>query len=111
MDCVASLSHALEPRKLVVVGANNGSAALAYLETGLLPSLILLDLSMPSMDGWEFLERYRQEPRLAGVPIILVSAEPTLRDTAIDIKVAGYLKKPFSLDALMAVIDTHVPEG
>src|SRR5688572_27944123 len=57
--------------------AGDGRAALERLERDPLPSVILLDLHMPVMDGWEFRERQRASRRCAEVPVIVVSADPS----------------------------------
>src|SRR5262245_24697691 len=52
----------------------NGRDALEYLQKGDPPDLILLDLMMPVMDGWEFRRRQREDPALANVPVVVLSA-------------------------------------
>src|SRR5579871_1594935 len=54
--------------------AEHGAAALALLERGLLPDVILLDLMMPVMDGWAFHERFAQEPAWRGIPVLVLTA-------------------------------------
>jgi CheY-like chemotaxis protein len=68
------LSRLLQKEKLGVLTAENGSAALEVLATKR-PSLILLDLMMPVMDGFEFLRIVKTEPQLAGIPIVVVTAK------------------------------------
>src|SRR5262245_26845005 len=53
--------------------AANGQEALDRLRAGPRPGLILLDLLMPTMDGWEFCHRLRQDPALASIPVVVVS--------------------------------------
>ena len=60
-----------------VVEAPNGSEALAQLATGPRPDLILLDLMMPVMDGWEFMKRQRRDWHLCTIPTIVVSGVPS----------------------------------
>src|SRR5512143_2529015 len=55
------------------VGAVNGDVALAVLRARLVPSLILLDLRMPAMDGWEFCRALASDPELADLPIAVLS--------------------------------------
>jgi CheY-like chemotaxis protein len=53
----------------------NGAEALAYLDGAPLPNVIILDLSMPVMTGWEFLERRKLDERLSMIPVVLYSGE------------------------------------
>ena len=77
--------------------ARDGAEALSALAEGPAPRLILLDLAMPGMGGAEFLELQRQDLRLRGIPVVVLSADDRTprRDTA------GWLRKPVDLDALL----------
>ena len=94
--------------------AVNGRDALNKLHTGEKPCLILLDLMMPVMNGWEFQRELEHDPdpELRDVPVVVVSAVTTdlLRKT----DAAGYLPKPIDLDELLDVVvdfcdDRHTP--
>jgi two-component system chemotaxis response regulator CheY len=81
-------------------GAANGREALSLLEGREAPSLIILDLMMPVMNGWEFLDRIHQTPALAAIPVIVASAglsRPGAPDAAID-----FMRKPIDLDEFIA---------
>jgi CheY-like chemotaxis protein len=81
-----------------VRAAEDGAAALAALASGL-PDLILLDLAMPRMDGWQVLERLAADPRTSAIPVVLeTSAEdyPSF-DRARKRGVAAFISKPFRL--------------
>jgi CheY-like chemotaxis protein len=65
---------------------------------------VLLDLTMPQMDGAEVSRRLRADPATAGIPIILMSAQPDLRGHSADLPVNERLTKPFDLDRLSALI-------
>jgi len=91
------LVELLEGEGYRVSSAEHGEEALskAKLEP---PDVILLDLMMPVMNGWQFRERQRVEPSIAGVPVIVLSAYVN------DLEVAAYLPKPFRVeDVLLAV--------
>jgi len=69
-----SLGDALREEGLAVATAQNGLEALQLLRNGLRPSVILLDLMMPVMDGASFREAQRRDPRLAAIPVVVLSA-------------------------------------
>jgi CheY-like chemotaxis protein len=89
------------------VPATDGRQALDYLRAGLRPSLILLDLHMPGMDGWAFRAEQRRDPALAPIPVIVVSAEPaTFRSSTLG--AVDYIEKPTGLGApLLEAIARH----
>lgn len=71
------------------------------------PALVLLDLMMPVMDGWQFLEAIKLLPDYADLPILLLSASRQIVNTARDNPVKGFISKPFELAKLLASIDQH----
>lgn len=86
-----------------LAGAVDGAEALAQVEK-FEPDLVLLDLMMPEMDGFEFARRVRAEPRYAGVKIVVLSAlsDPASRRKAKEIGVLEYWTKPIMPDELQA---------
>ena len=80
----------------------NGREALDYLHSALRPEVILLDLMMPVMDGWEFRRQQRRDPALAGVPVIVLSALDPARGA--DIGAIEFLKKPLDFDRLLELV-------
>jgi CheY-like chemotaxis protein len=80
-DTRDSMRRLLELWGYRVLCAADGREALSLL-SGELPCLILMDLRMPDMDGWQFRQQLWQEPRLATIPVILISAEDDLHSTA-----------------------------
>jgi CheY-like chemotaxis protein len=66
------------------------------------PDLILLDLMMPTMDGWTFLEEQRQDPKLADIPVVLLSG--CAEDRASDVDCDGYLRKAYDLDEMLEFV-------
>ena len=82
------------------VGARNGEEALRRLRGGELhPSLILLDLMMPVMNGWQFREQQLRDPALAGIPVVVTSAVPDH-----EVPADGFCGKPFDWEALVGAV-------
>ena len=90
-------------------GAPDGAAALALAER-LNPRLILLDLWMPVMDGWQFAAHYRTT---AGpiAPIVLMSADPQLPESTEQIGAYGFIRKPFDLDFFREIVARAINAG
>jgi CheY-like chemotaxis protein len=91
-----------------VVEAANGREALALLATGLRPDLILLDLVMPVMDGWEFLERQRRHRQHCTIPTIVVTGVPSHDPRCLEMPVVRFVSKPYSSEQLLAAINAEI---
>jgi len=87
---------------------SNGREALEYLRGGSAPDLILLDLMMPVMDGWEFRRQQERDPSLASVPVVILSALDPHR--AGDIEADAFLKKPLDFDRLLDLVRRYCDE-
>jgi len=89
--------------------AANGSAALDYLiRTDEQPAMILLDWSMPIMNGRQMMEVMQADPEWKNIPVILFTADPDARARALEIRATGYLKKPCTPRDLLAMVDHTV---
>jgi CheY-like chemotaxis protein len=109
-DVLAMLAGILELEGLHVRRARNGREALVcFLPTP--PSLVLVDLIMPVMDGWEFTEQVRRRPDWAQVPIVLLSGDEELLNQTRERGVTACLLKPFELDELVAVVRYCLSQG
>src|SRR5262245_26122854 len=86
--------------------AKHGLDALEQLAAGLRPSLILLDLLMPVMNGWEFREVQLQDPRFATTPVVVFTVA---QNRERPIAVRDVILKPFALDRLIATLDELLP--
>jgi two-component system response regulator MprA len=86
--------------------ATDGADALAQLQTaGHRPQVILLDMMMPRMDGWTFVNRQAETPAIAHIPVVVVSAVP--RDQLRGVRAAAILQKPLNLDDLISTVRAH----
>lgn len=101
------LRESLELVGHLVIDASNGKEALDVLERTSDVDLVLLDLRMPIMDGWQFLAAKAKRVNLARVPVVVLSA--TDPDEALLSGTSGFLKKPFELDDLLAVAERLAP--
>jgi CheY-like chemotaxis protein len=78
--------------------ADNGFKALEILqEADPLPDVILLDLHMPQMDGWQFRERLKQEPRYSSIQVIIISGDEACREVEAD----GHFMKPLDIGQIL----------
>lgn len=106
-DILEALSEILESEGFGIRQARNGLEALD-LVANLAPNLILLDLMMPVMDGWEFAERMRGRPEWARIPVIVLSADRNIGTKARELGALGYLAKPFELNELLSMVQTSL---
>jgi CheY-like chemotaxis protein len=93
--------------------ASNGVEALEQLSRQK-PDLIVLDLMMPIMDGWTFVEECRSRPCCDDVPIVVTSASHDLPRTADRLRSFGVrtcLAKPFDVDGLLALVERYAPSS
>src|SRR5579859_3405973 len=77
-----------------VTGVANGQEALAHLRQTEPPNLILLDLMMPIMNGWEFRQQQTQDPALQAIPVLVISADRSVPQKAAALGAKDYLLKP-----------------
>jgi CheY-like chemotaxis protein len=98
----AVLIELLELNGYSAAPAANGREALERLRYAPLPALIILDLMMPEMDGWEFRRRQVSDRRLARVPVLVVSAAEQP-----EIDANGILTKPIDIDYLLRLVGQY----
>lgn len=87
--------------------AANGREALNRLYTGLRPCMIILDLMMPVMNGFEFRDEQMRNQEFAGIPVIIWSAMPDVRDKAHHLGAQAYVQKPDELEHLLGLVQQH----
>ena len=99
------LHEMLEAQGYVVESALDGESALEKLKGDVLPDVILLDMSMPKMDGWDFLRRKEQDQRLRSIPVVLLTASPPQKVRVQEMaNVILIIDKPFHPEALIRVL-------
>jgi CheY-like chemotaxis protein len=102
-----AVSMLLEREGFTVTCASNGKEALRALDAGYAPALILLDMVMPVMDGREFRIAQQLDPRLAGIPVVVLSATSSGDQRPELPPPSAVMAKPFDIDQLLAVIERH----
>jgi CheY-like chemotaxis protein len=103
-----ALADILSGEGYLVLTARNGEEALAELRRGSRrrPCLILLDMTMPVMNGQEFYEQKQLDPELMAIPVVIMSAERNLRQRAVSFG-GAYLAKPARLAAILDTVERH----
>jgi CheY-like chemotaxis protein len=106
-DARELLAIVLEDEHYQVLRAENGAEALRLLgeRPATACNIILLDLMMPIMNGWDFRRKQLENPQLAGIPVLLMSAGAHLAAACGDLHPAGYVTKPVEVEDLIAKIE------
>ena len=99
-----AMSFVLEEEGYSVTGVANGQEALQHLRRTRLPDLILLDLMMPVMNGWEFRKQQAQDPALHSIPVVVVSANADVPQKADALTARAYLIKPIDFVQLLEAV-------
>jgi CheY-like chemotaxis protein len=107
VDTRDMLGRFLELEGFRVEVACNGQQALDRLSAGVSPCVILLDLMMPVMDGWQFREQQARDTAISKIPVIVVSAAGT--DRISGVAANAYLSKPVDLDQLLERVTQYCP--
>ncbi|MCU1283450.1 MAG: Sensory box histidine kinase/response regulator [bacterium] len=110
-DIRDSIGDILELRGYRVARASNGREALDRLRAGARPCVILLDLMMPVLNGWEFREQQISDEALKAVPVVIISGDGSTDQKAASIGVAEFLRKPLELSAILDVVRRHCGGG
>jgi CheY-like chemotaxis protein len=101
---IFALSSVLERRGMKVVTANTGHEAIARLGAG--PDVVLMDIMMPEMDGYETMREIRQSPRYRRLPIIALTAKAMKgdREKCLEAGASDYLAKPVNTEQLLSAL-------
>ncbi len=104
-DLREAMAGWLEESGYNVSTAGNGAEALNLLRAGLVPCVILLDLMMPKVNGWQFRDEQKKHAAWAEIPVVVVSAMANLKERPID--AAAVVQKPVNLKVLTGLLDKH----
>ena len=104
-DTRDAIAQVLAVEGYTVVTAIHGRQALEQLQGGLRPFLILLDLMMPVMDGWEFRRAQLGEPTLASIPVVLISAHDEVARAGTTLGAAGVVRKPVDIEEMLRTVE------
>jgi len=105
-----ALQYFIESEGYLVRTATSGEEAFALLKELKVPCLILTDLMMPGMNGYEFIELASKTHTIASIPIVIVSASADESDAKVMTesgKIKGLIKKPVDLDIMLKIIHEH----
>jgi CheY-like chemotaxis protein len=105
-----ALSRVLAIEGYEIECASNGAEAWDWLtRCPMLPELILLDLDMPILDGWQFLAMRAKDPRLAKIPVVIISGSERDDERGRLVGAAAMLAKPFRIEALLDLVEEFGP--
>jgi CheY-like chemotaxis protein len=106
-DCRACMKSLLELEGYVVHTAADGAEALKRLRSGLEPGLILLDLMMPGMDGFQFRKEQLRDPKLSAIRVVVYSGHHDANANAALLEPTAYIQKPIDLDSFLNLVSAH----
>jgi CheY-like chemotaxis protein len=102
------LSDIMKAQGYRVAAFGDARKALTALEDGEQPFLILLDLMMPGMSGWEFRAAQLGNPELALIPVAVLTAASSMTDSGRTLSNVETLRKPFALDTALTLVGRYV---
>ena len=107
-DIRDALVMALTKTGFAVVAAGSGYEALDTFQTGFRPCVVLLDVCMPQMDGWEFMQRQRSDWRLCTVPTIVMTGVASHDPRCLEMPIVRFLQKPYSGEQVLAAVSAEL---
>lgn len=106
-DLRAALHMIMSAQGYAVSAYGNARRALGALQHERKPFLILLDLMMADMSGWEFRAAQLEDPQLASIPVVVLTAVSSLGERVRALSDLEIMEKPFDLDALLATVGRY----
>jgi putative two-component system response regulator len=91
-----------------IISAKSGEEALSLLSSSALPDLILLDIMMPGMDGYEVCKQLKADKRTKDIPVIFITAKNEDKQRGKELGSAAYITKPFHAKTVIQIVKTHI---
>lgn len=109
---IVSTQMVLEAAGFRVESAVNGEEGIQKARSTR-PDLVLLDIMMPGIDGWETLTRLKRDPETSGIPVIVFTAREHARghQKSTEMGAADYFRKPFEPDELIELVEKHIGQS
>ncbi len=109
---IVSTQMVLEAAGFRVESATNGEDGIAKAKS-LCPDLVLLDIMMPGIDGWETLTRLKRDAATSNIPVVIFTAREHARghQKSAEMGAADYFRKPFEPDELIELVEKHVAQS
>lgn len=109
---IVSTQMVLEAAGFQVQSAMNGEEGISKARQAK-PDLILLDIMMPGIDGWETLTRLKRDPETSGIPVVIFTAREHARghQKSTEMGAADYFRKPFEPDELIELVEKHIAQA
>ena len=104
-DIASTMELALDMENYEVRLCSNGKEALTLLSMESLPNLVISDVMMPVMDGYNFTQEFRENPRYDKIPLVLTSAAPLDPEKLKKGDYQGFIRKPFDLDRFLELVE------
>lgn len=111
LDTREALTEILQAEGYSVLTLESARDALVILKKGVRPSLLLVDLEIPSFSGWGLCASLAEEPLLRELPIAVITAVPPYRGVPHRAVDAGVFRKPIDFDALLEMVRRYVPRA
>ncbi len=111
-DVREAIAEVLADSHYEALHASNGAEALEQLRAAAVrPCVILLDIMMPTMDGWQFRSEQQRDPSMKDIPVVILSAGADAKEAAAQMAAAGFLRKPVALERLLGVVQRFCAVG
>ena len=107
-DIASTLELAFNMENYEVKLSTSGLEALEVLKIGPMPDIIISDIMMPIMNGYDFVQKVREIKRFDHIPILLMSAGRVHKEKLESINYSGYIRKPFDLDEVLDLVHKHL---
>lgn len=106
-----SVVEVLEEGGFAALSFPDGASALSYLRESAPPAMILLDLGLPHLDGWEMRRQLLQDHRLADVPVVVCSGAEADAEDWLELAATDYVAKPLDADRLLRLAERYCAGG